>query len=180
VRVTTSAGTSPTGTADQFTYQTPPPPPAGNLIPDPGFESPGVPQDYWGGKLARTTAVVHSGSYALSQTASSKSGGWDMDEDALWYAPISTSKTYTASIWVYATKTVKITFYIDLLGSGGKYLDTVGGNTVTLTAGTWTQLTNTSIKATSSSDVYAVMDPNFSGAASGAVMYWDDMSLTAN
>jgi hypothetical protein len=58
---------------------------------------------------------------------------------------------------VYAGKTVKIGFYIDLLGAGGRYLDTVGGaSAVTLTAGTWTHLTNSSVKATSSSDVSAV------------------------
>jgi hypothetical protein len=180
--VTTTAGPSATSTADQYTYTTPPPPPPpSNLIPNSGFESPGLPQDYWGGKVARRSALVHSGGYALAQTASSTSGGWDLDADAQWYAPISASKTYTASIWVYATKPVKIRFYIDLLGSGGRYLDTVGVATaVTLTAGSWTHLTNTSVKATSSSDVSAVMEPNFSAATSGTVMYWDDMTLTAN
>jgi hypothetical protein len=178
ITVTTAAGTSASGAADRFTYA---PPPLSNLIANPGFESAGVPEDYWGGRLARTNAVVHGGGYALAQTASSTSGGWDMDADAQWYAPISISKTYTASIWVYATKTVKIRFYIDLLGSGGRYLDTIGGTTaVTLTAGSWAHMTDSSVKATSSSDVSAVMEPNFSAATTGTVMYWDDMSLTAN
>jgi hypothetical protein len=181
VTVTTSAGTSPTGTVDQFTYQAPPPPPPGNLVPNPGFESSGVPQDYWGGKLARSSAVVHSGGFALAQTASASSGGWDLDADGQWYAPIAAGKSYTASVWVYVTRAVKVRFYIDLLGSGGHYLDTVGGGSaVTLSAGSWTRLSNSAVRATGSGDVWAVVEPNFSAATSGTVMYWDDMGLTAN
>src|SRR5262249_43760573 len=71
VRATPAGGTSATSSAGQFTYTT-----SANLIPDPGFESTGVPADYWGSRLARSTAVVHSGSWALAQTLRSSSGGW--------------------------------------------------------------------------------------------------------
>ncbi len=166
-----------TTTTIAVTTTTQPSTPPSNLVPNPGFEASGVPTDYWGGKLARVTTITHSGAAALAQTASSSSGGWDMDANSQWYAPISSSATYNASIWVYATKTVKVRFYVDLLGASGKYLDTVGGTSVTLTAGTWTQLSAAGLKATSSSDAYAVMEPNFSGATTGTIMYWDDMAL---
>jgi sugar lactone lactonase YvrE len=180
VTVTNSGGTSATSSADQFTYQAaaPPPPPSGNLIPDPGFESSGVPVDNWGSSLARSQPVVHSGSWSLAQTASSSSGGWDLDSNPSWYAPISSATTYTASIWVLSPATVKVDLNVDLLNSSGGYLNSANGPTVTLVANTWAQLTITGLHATSS-EFYAGMEPNFSGATKGTVIYWDDMSLTS-
>ena len=176
VTVTTSGGTSMTSTADQFSYQATPPP--ANLIPNPGFESAGVPADYWGSTLARSQAVVHSGAWALAQTTSSGSGGWDLDSNPSWYAPISSSTTYTASIWVRATATAKVDLNVDLLDSGGNYVDSANGPTVTLTAGSWTQLTIKGIKP-AAGEVDAAMEPNFSSATKGTIIYWDDMSLTS-
>jgi hypothetical protein len=174
VTVTTTGGTSATGSADQFTYQ------AGgsssNLIPDPGFETGGVPSDNWGSTLARSSAVVHSGSWSLAQTTTSSSGGWDLDSNPAWYAPITSATTYTASIWVYTTKTVKVDLNADLLNTAGNYVDSVNGPTVTLTAGSWTQLTITGIQP-ATGEVYAGMEPNFSSATTGTIIYWDDMSL---
>ena len=114
VTVTTSAGASAISAADQFTYTTTAP---ANLIPNPGFESAGVPSDYWGSTLARSQAVAHSGSWSLAQTLTSSSGGWDMDTNPSWYAPLSSAKSYTAGIWVYATATVKVNLSLDLLTS---------------------------------------------------------------
>ena len=124
VTVTNSGGTSATSSADQFTYQAaaPPPPPPGNLIPDPGFESSGVPADNWGSSLSRSQAVVHSGSWSLAQTANSSSGGWDLDSNPSWYAPISSATTFTASIWVLSPATVKVDLNVDLLNSSGGYV----------------------------------------------------------
>ena len=175
VTVTTPGGTSATGSADQFTYTAAPP---SNLIPDPGFESAGVPADYWGSRLARSTAVVHSGSWALAQTLRSSSGGWDLDSDPSWYAPISSSKTYTAGIWVRSTATVKVNLSLDLLASDGSYVDSATGPNVTLAAGTWTHLTVTRIKPTAG-EVYGGMEPDFLKGTKGTVIYWDDMSLTS-
>jgi N-acetylneuraminic acid mutarotase len=175
VTVTTSGGTSATSAADQFTYTTASP---ANLIPNPGFESAGVPSDYWGSTLARSQAVVHSGSWSLAQTLTSSSGGWDMDTNPSWYAPISSSKSYTAGIWVYATATVKVNLSLDLLTSSGGYVDSATGPNVTLTAGTWTHLTVTGIKPTSS-EVYGAMEPDFLKGTKGTIIYWDDMSLTS-
>ena len=176
VTVKTSGGTSATSAADQFTYQATPPP--SNLIPNPGFESAGVPADHWGSALARSAAVVHSGAWALAQTTSSGSGGWDLDSNPSWYAPISSGTSYTASIWVRATATVKVDLNVDLLNSGGNYVDSASGPTVTLTAGTWTQLTIKGIKP-AAGEVDAGMEPNFSRATKGTIIYWDDMSLTS-
>ncbi|MGP0108407.1 MAG: IPT/TIG domain-containing protein [Acidimicrobiales bacterium] len=173
VTVTTSGGTS---TAEQFTYQAAAQ--SSNLVPDPGFENSAVPNDSWGGKLVRSGAVVHSGSWSLAQTTSSSSGGWDLDSNSSWYAPISSAKTYTATIWVEATKTVKVDLNVDLLNASGSYLDSANGPTVTLVANTWTQLTITGIKP-ATGQVYAGMEPNFSAATTGTVIYWDDMSLTS-
>jgi hypothetical protein len=185
VTVTTTNGTSATGSADRFTYQasTPPPPPppppsTGNLIPDPGFETGGVPADNWGSSLTRSATEAHSGTWSLAQTTSSSSGGWDLDSNSSWYAPVTTSTTYTASIWVWTTKALKVDLNVDLLNSGGNYVNSANGPTVTLVAGTWTQLTITGIKATTG-ELYAAMEPNFSGATKGTVIYWDDMSLTS-
>jgi hypothetical protein len=176
VTVKTSGGTSATSAADQFTYQATPPP--ANLIPNPGFESAGVPADHWGSTLARSAAVVHSGAWALAETTSSGSGGWDLDSNPSWYAPISSGTSYTASIWVRATATVKVDLNVDLLKSGGNYVDSANGPTVTLTAGTWTQLTIKGIKP-AAGEVDAGMEPNFSSATKGTIIYWDDMSLTS-
>jgi hypothetical protein len=171
VTVTTTGGTS---AAQGFTYQAP----TANLIPDPGFETSGVPSDYWGGKVARSSAVVHSGSWSLAQTTTSTSGGWDLDSNSNWYAPISSTKTYTTSVWVLATKAVKVDLNLDLLNTAGNYVDSAGGATLTLAANTWTQLTITGIKPTSR-EVSAALEPNFSGATKGSIIYWDDMSLSS-
>jgi hypothetical protein len=176
VTVTTSAGTSATSTADDFTYQAATT--SSNLVPDPGFESAGVPSDYWGSRLARSTAVVHSGSWALAQTTTSSSGGWDLDSNANWYAPISSGESYTAGIWVRSAAAVKVDLNLDLLDSGGNYVDSANGPTVTLAANTWTHLTITGIEPVAG-EVYGGMEPDFSGAAGGTVVYWDDMSLTS-
>jgi IPT/TIG domain len=175
VTVTTSAGTSAISAADQFTYTTTAP---ANLIPNPGFESAGVPSDYWGSTLARSQAVVHSGSWSLAQTLTSTSGGWDMDSNSAWYAPISSAKSYTAGIWVYATATVTVNLNLDLLTSSGGYVNSATGPNVTLTARTWTHLTMTGIKPTSK-EVYGAMEPNFLKGTKGTIIYWDDMSLTS-
>ena len=175
VTVTTSAGASAISAADQFTYTTTAP---ANLIPNPGFESAGVPSDYWGSTLARSQAVAHSGSWSLAQTLTSSSGGWDMDTNPSWYAPLSSAKSYTAGIWVYATATVKVNLSLDLLTSGGGYVNSATGPNVTLTAGTWTHLTLTGIKP-ASSEVYGAMEPDFLKGTKGTIIYWDDMSLTS-
>ena len=99
--------------------------------------------------MARPSAVVHSGSWALAQTARSSSGGWDLDSDCSWYSPVSSAKTYTATIWVLATTTIKVNLNVDLLNSAGRDLDAANGPTVTLAANTWTKLTVTGIKPTS-------------------------------
>jgi sugar lactone lactonase YvrE len=147
-----------------------------NLIPDPGFETTAVPIDYWGSTLALTTTVVHSGSQALAQTLTSSSGGWDLDDNSSWYAPISSAHTYSSAIWVRATAAVKVDIGVDLLTSSGSYVDTVSGAWVTLGPNTWTELTVSGITP-SSGEVYAGMEPDFSKATKGTVIYWDDMSL---
>jgi len=175
VTVTTAGGTSATSSADQFTYTAAP----ANLIPNPGFESAGVPADYWGSTLARSQAVVHSGSWSLAQTLTATSGGWDMDNNPSWYASISSADTYTAAIWVYATASVKVNLSLDLLTSSGGYVDSATGPNVTLTAGTWTQLTVTGIRPTSK-EVYGAMEPDFLKGTKGTIIYWDDMSLVVS
>jgi hypothetical protein len=52
------------------------------------------------------------------------------------------------------------------------------GNSVTLVADTWTQLSVTVRPA--SGQVFAAFEPNFSNATSGTIITWDDMSITAN
>ena len=155
VAVTTTGGTATA--PQQFTYQVTTT--SSNLIPDPGFETSGVPVDDWGSTLARSSTVVHSGSWALAQTATSSSGGWDLDSNPGWFAPITSADTYTASIWVYATAAVKVDVNLDLLTSGGSYVNSADGPTVTLAAGTWTQLEVTGIKP-SSSETDAAFEPN--------------------
>jgi N-acetylneuraminic acid mutarotase len=176
VRVTTAGGTTAAVSADQYTYQAPPPP-AGNLVPNPGFESAGTPADYWGGKVARSNVAALSGSWSLAQTTTATSGGWDLDANSTWYAPVTAGKTYTATVWVRATKATKVSLNVDLLTSARKLATTAAGPKVTLVAGTWTKLTLT-VKP-GSGQVFAAFEPNFSGNTSGTVIYWDDMSLIA-
>ena len=92
--------------------------------------------------------------------------------------PISSTKTYTATIWVRATATVQVDLNVDLLTSTGNYVDSANGPTVTLAANTWTQLSITGIKVTSS-EVLAAIEPDFSKATKGTVIYWDNMSVTS-
>ena len=174
VMVTTTGGTATAPT--QFTYQASTT--SSNLIPDPGFETSATPVDVWGSTLARSGAVAHSGSWSLAQTTTSSSGGWDLDSNPSWYAPIMSPNTYTASIWVYATAAVKVDLNLDLLTTNGSYVNSANGSTVTLAAGTWTELEITGIKPTSS-ETNAAMEPNFSKATKGTVIYWDDLSLTS-
>jgi hypothetical protein len=149
-----------------------------NLIPDPGFETAAVPADYWGSTLAVTTKVAHSGSQALAQTVTSSSGGWDLDDNSSWYAPISSAQTYSSAVWVQATAAVRVNIGVDLLTSNGTYVDTSSGPWVTLPANTWTELTVSGIHP-STTEVYAGMEPDFSKATKGTVIYWDDMDLTS-
>jgi hypothetical protein len=137
-----------------------------------------VPADYWGSSLARESSVVHSGSWALAQTTSSTSGGWDLDSNSTWYAPVSSSNTYTAGMWVRATATVRVNIGLDLLTKSGGYVDTDNGPWVTLVANAWTYLSLSGINPTST-EAYVGMEPDFSKATSHTVIYWDDMSLTA-
>lgn len=173
VTVTTAGGISAASPADRFTYQRAP----ANLIPDPGFEAPAVPSNYWHSTLARTSAVAHSGTWSLAQTTTSSHGGWDLASDPGWYAPISPATTYQASIWVRANQTVKADLNMDLLNTAGNHVSTVSSPSVTLSANTWTQLTLTGIKPTTG-EAYAAMQPHFAKATTGTVIYWDDMSLT--
>jgi hypothetical protein len=129
--------------------------------------------------LARESTVVYPGSgWALAQTTSSSSGGWDLDDNPSWYAPVSSADTYSAYIWVQATAAVKVDIGVDLLTSSGSYVDTASGPWVTLVPNTWTQLPLTGIKPTAS-EVYAGMEPDFSKATKSTVIYWDNMSLTS-
>jgi len=179
---------SPTPTTPSPTPTTPSPTPttpsptataSANLIPDPGFEGPGVPADYWGSTLARSQAVVHSGSWSLAQTLTSSSGGWDLDDNSSWCAPISAGNSYTAGIWVYATAAVKVNLSLDLLTSSGGYVDSATGPNVTLTPDTWTHLTVTGIQP-ASGEVYGGMEPDFLKGTKGTIIYWDDMTLTSS
>lgn len=179
VTVTTAGGTSATSSADQFAYDAAPPPPPANLVPNAGFESSALPSDFWGGRLSRSTSVVHSGSAALAQTTTATSGGWDLDADSSWYAPIVVGKSYTASVWVRATASTRAVLNVDLLNTGGSVVDVKGGSAATLTANTWTKLTLT-FTADTSGEANAAFEPNFSRTTKGAVLYWDDLSLTAN
>ena len=146
VSVSTTGGTSATSSADQFTYQAPP---ASNLVPDPGFEAAGVPADYWGSTLARSGAVVHSGSWALAQTISSSSGGWDLNRIRM----------------LVCADHLRQDLLGQHLGAGqrhrhgrreprpahasGAHTDSVSGPWVTLVPNTWTQLTVTGIRPAS-------------------------------
>lgn len=137
-----------------------------------------MPSDVWGAKLARSGSPAHSGAWSLAQTTRSTSGGWDLDSDAARYAPVSSTRTYTATIWVLATKAVKVKLNVDLLRPSGRYANSANGPSVTLAANTWTQLTLTGIRP-ATGQVSAAMAPTFSGATTGTIIYWDDMSLTS-
>ena len=177
VTVTTTGGTSPVVTADQFTYQAS----SGstNLVPDPSFETSWIPTDVWGSQLSRTQTVVRSGSWALAQTATSTNGGWELDLNSSWYAPVKAGSSYAAGIWVRATAALRVELNLDLLDVSGAYVDSASGPWVTLAANTWTHLTLSGIQP-NAQEPYAVIEPDFSRAVTGTLMYWDDMTLTAN
>jgi hypothetical protein len=149
-----------------------------NLIPDPGFQTSVVPADYWGSTLARSQAQVYGSTWSLAQTTTSSSGGWDLDSNLSWCVPISSTKTYTASIWVRSSAAVTVDLNLDLLTASGSYVNSAGGPNVVLVANTWTELSITGIKVTSS-EALAGMEPNFSKATKGSLIYWDNMSLTS-
>jgi sugar lactone lactonase YvrE len=172
VSVTTPGGTVTDTSA--YTYVAPT---STNLIPDPGFQTTAVPADNWGSTLARSQAQVYASTWSLAQTTTSSSGGWDLDSNLTWCAPISSTKTYTASIWVRSSAAVTVDLNLDLLTSAGSYVNSANGPNVALVANTWTELSMTGIKVTST-EVLGGMEPNFSKATKGTVIYWDDMSLT--
>jgi hypothetical protein len=145
-------------------------------MPDPGFESAEVPADYWGSTLARTSGVVHSGSWALAQTTTSSSGGWDLDDNPTRYAPVSSASTYNSHIWVRASAAVRVDINVDLLESNGAYEGSASGPWVTLVPGTWTELALNGITPVAG-ETYAAMEADFSKAAKATVIYWDDMYL---
>ena len=173
---TTTTTTAPTTTTTAPTTTTTVA--SANLIPDPSFATSAVPADSWGSRLALTKAVVYSGPQDLAQTVTSSSGGWDLDDNPSWYAPISSANTYSSTIWVRATAALKVDIGVDLLTSSGSYVGTASGPPVTLAPNTWTELTLSGIKPTAT-EVYAGMEPDFSKATKGAVIYWDDMSLVS-
>ena len=176
---TSSSSTSSSSTSSSSTSSTPTTAATTNLVPDPNFASSAVPADYWDSTLARESTVVYPGaSSALAQTTTSSGGGWDLDDNPSWYAPVSSADTYSAYIWVRATAAVKVNIGVDLLTSSGSYVDTANGPWVTLVPNTWTELPLTGIKPTAS-ELYAGMEPDFSKATKGTVIYWDNMSLTS-
>ena len=99
-----------------------------------------------------------------------------MDSNPSWYAPVSSSSTYTASVWARATAAVRVDVNVDLLTASGSYVATAGGAWVTLSPNSWTQLSLSGIKPTSA-EAYAAMEPDFSKGTKGTVIYWDSMSL---
>jgi hypothetical protein len=127
--------------------------------------------------VARSAAAAHSGTYSLAQTVSSSSGGWDLDNDPSWDALIAAGGTYTATMWVRASSTVKVVLYVDLLTRSGAYSDSAESPLVTLKPNTWTKLTATFTAA--SNQALGAMSANFSRATSGTVILYDDMSLVA-
>ena len=78
-----------------------------------------------------------------------------------------------------ASGAVRVDLSLDLLSASGTYVDSASGPTVSLAANVWTQLTITGI-VPSSKEVNAGMEPNFSKATKGTIIYWDDMSVTSN
>ena len=77
-----------------------------------------------------------------------------------------------------ASAAVKVDIGVDLLTSSGSYVDTADGPWVSLVPNTWTKLPLTGIKPTGS-EAYAGMEPDFSKAAKGTLIYWDNMSLNS-
>ncbi len=176
---TTTTTTAPPTTTTTTTVPPTTTAPPSNLVPDPSFASSAVPADYWGSTLGRESTVVYPGSaWALAQTTSSSNGGWDLDDNPSWYAPVSSADTYSAYVWVRATAAVKVDIGVDLLTSSGSYVDTASGPWVTLMPNTWAQLPITGIKP-SAGEVFAGMEPDFSKATKGTVIYWGNMSLTS-
>jgi len=111
------------------------------------------------------------------QTTTSPGGGWDLNGNPGWYARVDPAQTYTASIWVRATRAVKVRIGLDLLRSNGTPSGTSTGRWVTISPGAWTKLVVSGIKPTGT-EVYAGMAPMFAAAAKGTVIYWGDMDLT--
>src|ERR1019366_6364042 len=198
VTVTTTAGTSATTAADQYTYQAAPPPaPAVTRItPSSGPAAGGTVVTVTGSNLSGgsvsfgTAAASAVTCTASSCTATSPAGTGTVNVTVTTTA--GTSATTAADQYTYQatgsssnlipdpgfeTATVQVDLSVDLLTSNGNYINSADGPTVTLAANTWTQLTITSIKVTSS-EVLAGMEPNFAKATKGTIIYWDDMSLT--
>jgi hypothetical protein len=73
---------------------------------------------------------------------------------------------------------VKVTLYAELFSAAGSYRDGPGSPRVTLQPDTWTKLTLT-FKA-SSGQAFVGLSPNFSGASTGTVILYDDMSVVAS
>jgi hypothetical protein len=148
-----------------------------NLLPNPSFEEAGTPSNVWGGKAARSTASAHAGNYGLAQTTSSSSGGWDLRANRAMHAPIVAGRTYSLTMWVKASKPLKMTLYAELFSSNGSFRASPGSPRVTIPANTWTSISVTF--TASSNHAFVGPSPNFSAASSGTVISYDDMRVFA-
>jgi hypothetical protein len=124
------------------------------------------------------TGAARSGGFGLSQVATSGRGGWDLDEDASWLAPLTPSHAYLAEIWVRSSAAATIVLSADLLDGKHRSQRTVSAAGVKLAANVWTRLSLP--LAPKSGQVYAALAASFSGAARGTVLSYDDMGVTAS
>ena len=133
-----------------------------NLVPNPGFESAGVPSERSGGSLGRSTARARSGAYGLAQAATSTQGRLGSRRGRLLAGADARARDLPRGDLGGASKAATVMLSVDLLDRDRGYLRSVEGSSTKLTANVWTRL-SVSFPA-KSSQAYAAIAPSFSGA----------------
>jgi len=119
----------------------------------------------------RTSADKQSGSYSYAVNVYQGTGASQLNLTSDFFANGSTfaSKTYTASVYVYASRAQTVSLFMTLgTGSGSLYPSTA----VSVTAGTWTRISRT---YTMPSDLTTMKIELVTNPSAGDVFYYDQL-----
>lgn len=126
--------------------------------------------------LVQSTAQAHSGTHSLAVTSTPAAG----DTQVTTAAKVAAVpyRVYTASGWVYTVASgsqakTEIAFY----DSSNALIQRITGSFVSLPASTWTQFSFSAMAPANTANAAPILHSN--PTASGAVTYWDSMSVAA-
>lgn len=126
--------------------------------------------------LTQSTAFAHTGTHSVQAVVTGSPGSAAVVPATGW--PVTANVSYTASVWAYATvSTPNVRVLLSWYTSGAVFISSSAGTTVTLAAGTWTNLTvsGTAPPTAGLAKPAAQLNPN---PTTGTTIYVDDVDLT--